>query len=467
MADPALDLGDIQGLVVRGYGSLPVARYLVCAVEEPMAARAWLGGLAGRLDDARERPERLAVNVAFTPSGLERLGVPARVLASFPAQFTGGMADEHRARLLGDVDESAPSRWDWGSPGAERIDLALLVYAASEAALADAVGELVAPGAGVRVVRELETARNQPREHFGFRDGVSQPRIAGLGDAPSANTIRAGEFLLGYPNEYGLLPDGPTAEAGADPGGVLPAAAGDGGMRDLGRNGSFLVMRQLAQDVLGFWEWCEAAGARPDGGVDEGARIRLASKLVGRWPSGAPLVLAPDGDAPQHGEANDFAYHREDRHGLRCPIGAHIRRAHPRDSLDPEPGTLRSVNLDKRHRLLRRGREYGPPVDDVLGEAPADDPERGLYFICLAANISRQFEFVQHTWVNNPKFDRLYDEPDPLVGYHPDGAANFSMPSDPVRQRVTSIPQFVTTRGGAYFFLPGIRALKYLASLSS
>ncbi len=144
-----------------------------------------------------------------------------------------------------------------------------------------------------------------------------------------------------------------------------------------------------------------------------------------------------------------------------------MRRSHPRDSLDPKPGTVDSVNLDKRHRLLRRGREYGPPVaaSDLLEEAPPDDAERGIFFICLAANISRQFEFVQHSWVNNPKFDVLYDEPDPVVGYHAEGANSFSIPADPVRERLHNIPNFVTTKGGAYFFLPGLRALRYLSSL--
>src|SRR5438067_397340 len=130
--------------------------------------------------------------------------------------------------------------------------------------------------------------------------------------------------------------------------------------------------------------------------------------------------------------------------------------ATPCYSLDPPPGTARSVELDKRHRLLRRGREYGPPVppESVYAEPPADDPERGLFFICIGASIGRQFEFVQHSWVNNPKFAELYDEPDPLVGYHPPGASNFSIPTDPVRLRLRNVPQFVTTRGGAYFFLP-------------
>ena len=136
-------------------------------------------------------------------------------------------------------------------------------------------------------------------------------------------------------------------------------------------------------------------------------RTWLAAKMVGRWTSGAPLTLSPDADNPDLATANDFTYQYADADGFGCPIGAHIRRAHPRDSLDPAPGTARSVALDKRHRLLRRGREYGPPVTDALAPAPADDPERGIYFLCLAANISRQYEFIQSSWLNNPTFDGL------------------------------------------------------------
>jgi deferrochelatase/peroxidase EfeB len=127
---------------------------------------------------------------------------------------------------------------------------------------------------------------------------------------------------------------------------------------------------------------------------------------------------------------------------------------------------LRSVALDKRHRLLRRGREYGPPVEDPFAAPPTDDVDRGLYFICVTANIARQFEFIQHTWLNNPTFSGLYDEPDPLVGHHAATAA-FSIPAEPVSQRVTQIPQFVTTRGGAYFFLPSLTALRMLSTPTS
>jgi deferrochelatase/peroxidase EfeB len=187
--------------------------------------------------------------------------------------------------------------------------------------------------------------------------------------------------------------------------------------------------------------------------------------MVGRWPNGAPLVLAPGLDDPALSSENDFGYFHIDLEGLRCPLGAHVRRSHPRDSLDPSPGSQRSIDIGKRHRLLRRGRKYGPPLtlEAALNGGVGAEDERGLHFICLCGNIARQFEFVQHTWVNNPKFKGLYEDPDPLMGAP---GRTFTVQAKPVRRRVTDMPSFVQTRGGAYLFLPGVRALRYVAGLA-
>jgi Dyp-type peroxidase family len=202
--------------------------------------------------------------------------------------------------------------------------------------------------------------------------------------------------------------------------------------------------------------------------------VRLASKMVGRWPSGAPLALSPERDDPAMGDRDDFGYRREDSEGMRCPIGAHIRRSNPRDGVDV--AASKAIKIANRHRILRRGRTYGaalaPSLEplDLLRAAP-DHVERGLYFICVNADISRQFEFVQSSWINSPKFNGLFDERDPIAGNHhalpanPGNTGIFSVPGDGLRQRCVGIPQFVTTRGGAYFFLPGLRALRYLTSL--
>jgi Dyp-type peroxidase family len=455
-----MDLDDLQGLIARGFPSLKAASYVLLGITAPDQARAWLASLPLTAGGDRQ-PER-ALNLAFTAAGLRKLGLDPAVLDQFSNELTAGMTTPHRRRMLGDLGPSAPEQWLWGGPSTPAIDALLLVFAVDETALASQLAALANSYAGVTEILRLDaTIDLDGREHFGFADGISQPTIAGLSnrmDLPS-NTIQPGEIVLGYPNEYGRFTDRPLLDAAADPTGVLPRDAAGSGKPDLARNGAYLVFRQLSQDVRGFWGFVDQAV-----GGDAQRRTWLAAKMVGRWPSGAPLTLAPDEDAPNIATYNDFTYHHFDADGLGCPIGAHVRRSHPRDSLDPDPGTERSVSLDRRHRVLRRGREYGPPVSDPLSAAPPDDPDRGLYFICLVANIARQFEFIQHTWLNNPKFGEHYDEPDPIVGYHPAGAANFSIPATPIRERYHDLPQFVTTRGGAYFFLPGLRAVRFLTA---
>jgi Dyp-type peroxidase family len=197
--------------------------------------------------------------------------------------------------------------------------------------------------------------------------------------------------------------------------------------------------------------------------LDTAASGRLAAKFVGRWPSGAPLVLSPDKDDPALADADDFGYFDRDPRGFACPLGSHIRRANPRDSLGPD--TTRALASANRHRILRRGRSYGPRLQDPRVDDGAD---RGLHFICLNSDIERQFEFVQQTWINNPVFGGLNGEVDPLVGYQDKlekGDAMMTVQADPVRMRVHNIRPFVTVKGGAYFFLPSIRALRFLASL--
>ena len=217
-------------------------------------------------------------------------------------------------------------------------------------------------------------------------------------------------------------------------------------MRDLGRNGTYLVLRTLAQDVDAFDAYVTTTAAEL--GLDPEL---LAAKMVGRWRGGASLVQSPDVDRAELATANDFGYHHDDVRGLRCPVGAHVRRANPRDSLDPRPGSDASQAVTDRHRLLRRGRVF------------ADDGQQGLQFVALNANLGRQFEFVQHSWLNDPKFAGLTTDLDPLVTPRtPDGV--FTIPGEPFRTRVCGLPEFVTTLGGAYFFLPGRRALRYLAA---
>ena len=496
-----LDLDDIQGIVARGYGTLRAARYLLLAVHDPDAARSWLGWLIPSLTNARTRPGNTALNAALTARALERLGLPARMLEGFAPEFVEGMVEDHRSRLLGDVGENAPGGWRWGGPTTPPTDILLMLYGASandvdrhHHALADGFA-----AGGVRVVEVLDTADLDFTEHFGFNDGISQPLIDGLlkpddrGRDLTEQPIRDGEFLLGYRNEYDQYTDRPLLHRADDPSGILLLDAARSGRPDLGRDGTYLVFRQLRQDVRGFWQFIETEALRHYGTSDLETQTLLAAKMVGRWPDGAPLVLAPDQPDERLATFNDFGYLDSDPHGLKCPLGAHIRRANPRDSLQPGSGmpvpptveaarralawtveTLqtiggqRAIDVSRLHRLLRRGREYGPPLPpEGRWSAPPDaatEPERGLYFIGLNANLSRQFEFVQGTWLNNPKFNGLYDETDPLVGNHDAFGSTFTIPDTPVRHRVTGLPQFVTVQGGAYFFLPGLRALRYIAS---
>ena len=138
--------------------------------------------------------------------------------------------------------------------------------------------------------------------------------------------------------------------------------------------------------------------------------------------------------------------------------------------MEPQPGTEKSIEVGKRHRILRRGREYGKPVnpEDLFNtNVPVgEEPDRGLHFLCFCANIARQFEFIQHTWVNNANFNGLYDDTDPLLGVHSPNRGTFTLQADPVRKRVTGLLRFVSVLGGAYFFMPGISAVRYLASLA-
>jgi Dyp-type peroxidase family len=456
---PAIELADVQGLVTWGYRDLRAARAVLLQVGAGGRAGAWLASLLAEVTNATSNPTESALNVAFTPRGLARLGLPAGTLGMFPEEFTSGPTRPHRALVLGDVEESAPERWVWGGPGTPGFDALLLLYARDPVGLAELAGRQSAAwqSFGLSELWSLPSVDLGAREHFGFHDGVSQPLLEGLPkQGRSDDTISAGEVLLGYPNGYGLYTDRPSLPPEAPSAGLLPSDLEGSGRRDLGRNGTYLVLRQLVQDVERFWSFVEGATRRPDGTRDEAAATWLAAKMVGRWPSGASMVLAPLADDPSLADANDFRYFQADADGTRCPVGSHVRRSNPRDSLDPQPGSDASVAVGKRHRIIRRGRSYG---------APGGTEERGLLFACLCANIARQFEFIQHSWVNNPKFSGLYDDADPLLGAHQAEGATFTVQEAPVRRRFQGLPRFVSVRGGGYFFLPGLRALRYLASL--
>lgn len=475
-----LQLEEIQGVILRGYGELSSASFLLLAIHDAKIAKNWLKTLALRNSEHRPQASERCVNIAFTPFGLKKLGVSEETLGMFAGEFIEGMAGTgHRRRILGDHGDSSPDRWRWGGPNSAGVDILLMLYARDEEAmhaLIEREGENLSRQ-GLRIIERLDSLTLPGRkEHFGFRDGISQPGIEGYSrDSSSDNTVAAGEFVLGYRNAYGQYTDRPTVTPQQDPESLLPPAPDQPDRKDLSMNGSYLVFRQLRQDVHAFWNYLAKTAPGKFSGDATQACVALASKMVGRWPSGAPLVKAPDADNPQLSDDNDFMYVRSgDADGLKCPIGSHARRSNPRDALDPQPGSDRSIEVGKRHRIVRRGRAYGSPAaesmqpGDIIGRAD-DRQERGLHFICFNTQIGRQFEFIQHAWANSPKFDGLYEDDDPLIGdrggteQQPGGT--FTVQHEPVRKRVTGMPRFVTVLGGGYFFMPGISAVRYIASL--
>ena len=230
---------------------------------------------------------------------------------------------------------------------------------------------------------------------------------------------------------------------------------------DFGRNGTYLAFRQLRQHVPAFRQAIDRLTRNADGSPNLDAQRHLAAQMVGRWPSGTSLIEAPYADDVSKTTANEFRYHGADPDGLKCPVGAHVRRANPRDALDPEPGSERSLSINRRHRLIRRGARTAP----LLPEGASDDQDRGLMFIAVNANIIRQFEFIQHSWIADPRFNGFSNAADPIAGAA-DGN-EFEAPGDPIRKRCTDLPRFVTVAGGAYFFMPGVRALRFLAEIQS
>ena len=477
-----LNTHEIQGLIVRGYRLLPSAQFLLLEVRDAVLARAYLQRLCSPRDDgdqvtvatATAAPEDVALHVAFTRPGLEKLGVPRSAVASFAREFIEGMDDEVRARSLGDQGDNDPKHWTWGR---DKPDVLLLIYAKDDATLAACIArERATIEAGAFRVMDAKPTSRLPhqKEHFGWRDGLSTPIIEGLGRPEDVAAwtfpFRAGEFVLGYKNEYEAYSESPTVDLADDPEDILPFTM-DGTAKDLGCNGTYLVYREMTQDVLKFWTYLET-NARP--GSVEGA-IALGAKMVGRWPGGAPLISSPSSDDPAKSDDNDFTYHDADHGGTRCPLGAHIRRSNPRDQLPSDHDREDSVEMVRKHQILRRGRPFGAPLapsmnprDFLATRGQPDDEVRGLHFICLVGHIGRQFEFVQRAWINSPNFAALFKDADPLIGVHrtsphANASDEFTCPAEPLRQKYKGMPQFTRLVGGAYFFLPSMTALRFIS----
>ena len=497
-----VDYGDVQGLVRFGYARMTDACYFLVNIREIATARRWLSTAPITTAVTLNPPPKTALQVAFTRQGLEALRVPESVIAGFSPEFITGMAsDQNRSRRLGDIDANSPANWRWGK--AERVPHGVVMLFA-EAGLLDSWKQSIRGQSWSTAFEEVEclsTSDMGGREPFGFIDGISQPEIdweqtrkvpINGYERKYSNQVSLGEFLLGYRNEYGKYTDRPLLDPQDPAGADLPFAENDSAKKDLGRNGTYLVMRQLAQDVRGFWQFLDKAA---DSKLEE--RYKLGSLMVGRvLADGFPLVplsqeaIAGVSDQRNGIQQNQFTYDL-DIDGTRCPYGAHIRRANPRNPDIPgDPNGLlstlirilgfgsRNIREDliastRFHRLVRRGREYGRKLtpEEALQPASPQDGETGLHFFAINSNIQRQFEFIQAAWLMRTKFDGMTEESDPLLGNRTPVIGcpftnTFSVPqSGGIRKRIMGLPQFINVKGGAYFFLPGISALRYLARL--
>ena len=440
--------------------------------------------------------------LGLTAEGLAQCGLgPAGGLHSFPAVFRMTMSG--RARLLGDSD-GAPEQWRFSDgAGLDNEAHAILVLYGHERdgahrdlvvghkALLDHFQGTVVHEIPLEMAADADGKPSLHVEPFGFRDGISQPVISGSRRAADrkapGDAVAAGEILLGYRNHQGYLPLTITVGAERDPACELPTvSAADTNRfpwygnrtdayepRDFGRNGSFLAVRQLDQDVASFWTQVRGLSDRirldyPHLAELPGQAVSpewVAARIIGRWTNGSPLVGNPNEPSRDHDEmvANDFAYGVDDPRGLACPLGAHIRRTNPRDS--QEPGDADELRITNRHRLLRRGRAYRYPA-----AATGAPDQRGLLFMALCGDLERQFEFVQRTWINSTVFHGLVDEHDPLLG--PGSAAkdhargHFTIPTVAGPVRLRGLRPCVAVRGGGYFFVPSRSALAHLITRS-
>lgn len=477
---PTLAFGGLRRLR-HGAGLL-----LVLPDKDVARCREWLRKVAPVLSYGDHRIASSAHVLGYSASGLRKLGLTSAQMATFPVPFQDGMSAPWRARALGDQ----PETWSWGG-SKNVVDAIMLVYAADPSELVQSIDSQCneARQFGITVDRKFRFADvpddGPMREAFGFIDGISQPVLRGAGRWTAAKyrdqLIEPGEIILGYRDGSGQLPPSPTVAASDDPENLLaardptldrqrpdfsvPLPTGD---RDLGQNGTFLVTRQLEQDKTAFSSFLKEAAEklgrekRLPPGLELPPEEWIAAKMTGRWrKDGSSLVRHPDRPAccdlprsyagPPLEPDNAFRFATEDATGRRCPFGAHIRRANPRDSFASDPNT--ALDIANRHRILRVGRSYLP-------ETGSENP--GLLFLCLNSDIERQFEFVQQTWLLGPSFQGLEDELDPIIGGR--GAKSlFTIPTREGPVRLKGLKDFVRVKGGGYFFVPGRRAVRFLS----
>lgn len=482
-----IELEDVQGYVLREYRNMKFSRFVLLNVTDAQRAKSWINSICDELTNAvkvnKDELPDTALNIAFAKDGLLNLGLDKANLESFSPPFKEGMVTPHRQRLLGDIKDSDPETWEWGNPEKNPAQIILMVFGKDETTCMEYYNRLRRgyEASGLEESRNLDgVTLKDNKEHFGFRDGISQPTVLGSGrTGPEFNYVNPGEFILGYENNYFVFPDSPTIVKEQGQSSLLPPSGARPGHRDLGKNGTYLIIRQMKEDVDAFWTFMKDR-TKENGQVNEEASIKLASQMFGRWPSGAPLSKFPDKDPGGASDDNDFLYYKDDRDGLKCPFGSHIRRMNPRDNFEEKDTPGKSQILSNRHRLIRRARLYGEPIiSSPTNHKP--EGEVGLYFTCFAADISRQFEFLQYTWSNYPKIKQLYFDPDPIIGvvkepevrslgYGEDErkekqVQQFTIQAEPHNKSIKDLQRFIEIRGGAYFFFPSITSIRYLCTI--
>jgi len=497
-----LETREIQTLLFGGLKHHPhAALLLVTAPGNPAGARRWLASVRHQVGFGDQPDPKRVGMLALAPGALAKSGLSPEGLATFPFAFRDGMASPARSKILADTGDDQPAQWLWGAKG--EIDAALVLYGKTSrdlaAAEAQAKKDLAAAGGRLahrvplqRLIPEAQQSghglKNQDEEAFGFADGVSQPIIKGTrrwrNERDRIHEVDPGEFILGYPDNRGNLPLTPTVASETDPANHLATIAppAEGGYapdlthshanfdRDLGRNGTYLVIRQLQQDIAAFEKTldtvCNAAARHPGAPPLPTPRLRewIAAKMVGRWRDGTSLVRYPhrpgtgwDKEFDHIEPDNDFLLGAEDPAGLRCPFGAHIRRTNPRESF--QPGSMEQLAISNRHRILRVGRRYAAYKPERAAKAEAE----GLMFMCFNADLERQFEFIQQTWVMAPQFHGLDNEVDAILGRGLKmGRITIPTPEGPLQ--VPGLADIVRVRAGGYFFVPSKSALDYLCA---
>jgi len=524
--DTILDLNDIQGNILKTYARKEYifARYIFFSIRDGAKGRKFVSDITEYVTNAapwghEDNPKPDATtNIAFTYHGLKKLELPEESLHSFPEDFSMGMRE--RSSILGDTGISAPEHWDpvWNN-GDKKVDIWVSVNGLNETAIEkryELIMKLCEDSEGGVILLTghrgddgrddlhyqdasalFKDGKATAKEHFGYDDGISNPYFKGCQSNPAFvlgggkpttgdpatlggwKPLETGEFILGYRDEAQEYPEA-----------AMP--------RLLSFNGTFMVYRKLHENVGSFNRYIKEKGQE----MGEDGEELVAAKFSGRWRNGAPITTFPTykeacqyvedrAEAKEKFDKADgmisknlaklkyykllsklvgFDYNK-DLEGGRCPVGAHMRRTNPRGALQfgqkgafDTPGAL--VN---RRRLLRRGLPYGTSEEGT----DKDDGNHGIIFMTVGANITRQFEFVQQQWINYGNDFKLANDKDPILGNHntdeqgkSDGKMVFEAEKDSSNTPhfCSNIPRFVEMRGGGYFFLPSMTALRLIGA---